>query len=102
MSKSFDTLSAMPCFGRYSELREKGLSVKEAYAAANCDAVIRAAHSAEIGLSGTKSHLRSNVPKRASSVTVTMSRTELAEWRSLFPGKSDKDIAELYRRVTKR
>jgi hypothetical protein len=30
-----------------------------------------------------------------------MTRSELNEWRGLFPGKSDKEIVALYRKTSK-
>lgn len=96
-TRRFSSPEEMPVYERYAALRSMGLSVKEAYAAANCENMRYGAS----GLEGTKSHLRSNVPKGASSGKVSMSRSELAQWRDLFPGKSDREIADLYRRAMK-
>ncbi len=87
---------------RYAQLRDKGLSAKEAYAAANPDG-IRATVAETVKKQSTnkgKDHLRSSVPKRSRDTSVTMPKRVLAEWRDLFPKLSDKDIARLYRETS--
>ena len=88
-------------FGKY---RDMGLSVKEAYAAANPDGIRQTvAESVKTQtLSGTKEHLRSSVPKGSKDTSVRMTRSELNSWRDIFPGKSDKEIAKLYREANKK
>ena len=88
-------------FGKY---RDMGLSVKEAYAAANPDGIRQTvAESVKTQtLNGTKEHLRSSVPKGSKDTSVRMTRSELNSWRDLFPGKSDKEIAKLYREANKK
>lgn len=88
-------------FGKY---RDMGLSVKEAYAAANPDGIRQTvAESVKTqALSGTKEHLRSSVPKGSKDTSVRMTRSELNSWRDIFPGKSDKEIAKLYREANKK
>ena len=87
----------IPNYTRYAELLASGLTCEEAYAAANYASFRK--HT-ERGLKGTKDHLRSNVPKGARAASSSMTRAELLEWRNLFPNKSDREIAELYKRVT--
>lgn len=91
----------MPNFKRFGELRDKGLSPAEAYAAANPDAIRRSG--AEAGkkstLKGTKTHLKSNVPKGASTGSISMTPDEKAYWRDMFPDKTDKEILALYKRA---
>ena len=88
-------------FGKY---RDMGLSVKEAYAAANPDGIRQTvAESVKTQtLNGTKEHLRSSVPKGSKDTSVRMTRSELNSWRDLFPGQSDKEIAKLYREANKK
>ena len=88
-------------FGKY---RDMGLSVKEAYAAANPDGIRQTvAESVKTQtLNGTKEHLRSSVPKGSKDTSVRMTRSELNSWRDIFPGKSDKEIAKLYREANKK
>ena len=95
-AQSFESLDDIPNYARYAELLSSGLTCEEAYAAANYTSIGK--HAAK-GLAGTKDHLRSNVPKGARAASSSMTRRELLEWRDLFPNKSDKEIAELYRRV---
>ena len=95
-AQSFESLDDIPNYTRYAELLASGLTCEEAYAAANYASLQK--HTAK-GLVGTKDHLRSNVPKGARATSSSMTRSELLEWRNLFPNKSDKEIAELYRRV---
>lgn len=87
-------------FGR---LRDLGLSPKQAYAAANADAVkANAANAAkQAALNETKSHLKSAVPKGSKDESISMTKRELAEWRDIFPDKSDKEIIKLYRDTQK-
>lgn len=92
----------MENFKRFAELRDAGLSVKEAYAAANPEAIRKSA--AETGkknsLKGTKAHMASVVPKGAAGDSTEMSPKEMKEWREMFPGKSKKEILALYKRAT--
>lgn len=101
-TKDLDDVEKMPNFKRFGELRDKGLSPAEAYAAANPDAIRRSG--AEAGkktkLAGTKSHLKSNVPKGAKGASgPEMSPSDLAYWRDMFPGYTDKQIKSLFKRV---
>lgn len=86
---------------RYAQLRDKGLSAKEAYAAANPDG-IRATVAETVKKQSTnkgKDHLRSSVPKGSRDTSVDIPKKVLAEWRDLFPKLSDKEIATLYRQT---
>lgn len=89
----------IPNFKRFGELRDKGLTAKEAYVAANPDRIrTQAAESAKKKtLEESKAHLKSAVPKGSKDTGAKMTRAELAAWRDMFPGKSDKEIVRLFR-----
>lgn len=98
-TKKYASISEIPNFKRFGELRDAGLTPKEAYSAANPDGIREGVAKSvkQQSLSGTKDHLKSSVPKGTKDNSVKMSRAELDEWRDMFPGKSDKEIFELYR-----
>ena len=83
-------------FGRYRDL---GLSVKEAYAAANPDGIRTDTATAvkKQAQHASKEHLKSSVPKPSKSDGVSMTKAELLYYRDLFPGKSDAEIKKLYK-----
>lgn len=85
---------------RYAQFRDKGLSAKEAYAAANPDGIrATVAETVKKQSNRGKDHLRSSVPKGSRDTTVSIPRKALEEWRDLFPNLSDKEIASLYRKT---
>lgn len=97
-----DDVEKMENFRRFAELRDKGLSAKEAYAAANPEAVRKSATEAgkKNSLKGTKAHIGSVVPKGATGESTTMPPSEMKRWREeLFPGKSKKEIIDLWKRA---
>ncbi|MBP3401800.1 MAG: hypothetical protein J6K85_01945 [Clostridia bacterium] len=77
--------------GRYSELRALGLTPAEAYLAS-----VRRTPKFD-----SRSHLKASVPRAVKSPGGAMSRRELLEARELFSGLSDRQIEDLYRKVTK-
>jgi len=77
--------------GRYSELRALGLTPAEAYLAS-----VRRTPKFD-----SRSHLKTSVPRAVKSPSGAMSRRELLEARALFSGLSDRQIEDLYRKVTK-
>jgi hypothetical protein len=86
---------------KFAKFRDAGLTAKEAYAAANPDGV-RSSIASSVKKQtqhASKSHLSSVTPKAARDVSVTMTKREIAEWRDLFPGMSDKEILALYRKT---
>ncbi len=103
-TKQYGDIEDIPNFRRFAELRDMGLSPKEAYIAANPDAARESVAAAvkQGALNDTKKHLRSSVPKGAKDGSVRMSPGELAEWKELFPGKSDKEIVALYRQTMRK
>ena len=76
---------------RYRELRSLGLTPREAYFAS----------ASRAPKPDTRSHLTAGVPRMARSPMGAMSRQELEEARELFSGLSDRQIEDLYRKVTK-
>lgn len=104
-TKSYKDIRELPTevlkkFGKY---RDMGLSAKAAYAAANPDGIRSnvAAAVKKQSLNETKKHLQTAVPKGSKDTSISMPKKELAYWRDLFPGKSDKEIVELYRKTAK-
>jgi casein kinase II subunit beta len=99
--KDTKTIFDIPNWQRFGELRDKGLSVKEAYSAANPDAIRKNIADAVTrqNLNESKSHLKSNVPKGTKDTSLHMSREELASWREMFPKMSDSEIIKLYRKT---
>lgn len=96
-----DDIEKMENFRRFGELRDKGLSVKEAYAAANPEAVRQSAAEAakKNSLKGTKAHIGSVVPKGANGDSADMSPKQMKEWREMFPDKTKKEIISLFKRA---
>ena len=77
---------------RYGALRDLGLSAAEAYRAITTKPARRI---------DTRSHLKSAIPRHASSPGSSMSYRELEIARSLFSGVSDSELQRLYKRVTR-
>lgn len=75
---------------RYAALRDLGLSPAEAYLA-----------TAKRVKTDTRAHLKSAHGRSAAPAGSSMSYAELATARELFPGKNDRELAHLYKRVTK-
>ncbi len=99
-TKNYTSITEIPNFRRFAELSDKGLTAKEAYAAANPDA-IRAVVAKAVkkqSLADTKSHLRPVTSKSAKDKSVSMKKSELNLFRDLFDGElSDREIAKLYK-----
>ena len=78
---------------RYGELRDLGLSPREAYLATAMP------KKEKISTYDNRSHLRSSVPKSHGGRVDAMSMAELREARELFAGMSDSEIVRLYKKV---
>ena len=76
---------------RYAHLRALGLSAKEAYFAV-------ASSQPRVD---NRAHLCTSVPRAAKSPGGAMSPRELEAAREIFSGLSDRQIEDLYRKVTK-
>ena len=100
-TKTVTKFEELPNARRYAELRDMGLSPKEAYSAANPEAR-REAVAASVkqqAINASKSHLKSNVPIASKDTSVKISRGEMEMYRDMFPEKSDKEIIALYKKT---
>ena len=88
---------------KFGAFRNKGLSAKEAYAAANPDGIRTTVATAvkKQAQHDSKAHLKSSVPKSSKDTGVKMTRSELAEYREMFPHLSDKEINDLYKKANR-
>lgn len=100
-TKDITKLEQIPNARRFAELRDIGVSAREAYVAANIDAHRdRIAKSVrQQSINATKSHLVSNVPIASKDTSVKISRSDMEQLRDLFPNKSDKEIIALYKKT---
>lgn len=89
--KELPSLAALPNPVRYAELRDMGLSPKEAYLATGGTARKR---------SDNRAHLLSAVPRSSALATGLPSGAEMAEARRLFSNLTDAQICKLYKKVT--
>lgn len=89
--KELPSLAALPNPVRYAELRDMGLSPKEAYLATGGTARRR---------SDNRAHLLSAVPRASALATNLPSGAEMAEARRLFSNLTDAQIHRLYKKVT--
>lgn len=86
-------LGDIECSERFVELRQMGLSVREALLATNGTAKARAT------AYDNRSHLKSFVPRSGGDGGIQMSRAELSAARELFGSLTEREIKDLYRRV---
>lgn len=100
-TKGFTKFEDIPNHKRFGELRDLGLSPREAYTAANPDRMREAAADSvrQQNINATKNHLQSNVPKASKDASEKISRGELEQYRELFPNLSDKEIIALYKKT---
>lgn len=89
--KNANSLAVLPDPVRYAELRECGLSPKEAYLATG--GTPRKA-------SDNRAHLFSAVPRASASASEPISASEMAEARRLFSDLSDAQIYKLHKKVS--
>lgn len=99
-TKKYASVDDFPNAQRFKELCDKGCTPEEAFRASHGAEVAEAAATAQVR--DSKAHLRSNVPKGAREGAHTITRAELEAYREMFPGMSDKDIAILHRKATKK
>ena len=85
-------LSELPFAHRFAELRELGLSVKEALFATL----------PSLPAKSGKEHLRSSVPRAKGACEGSLSPEEMRAAKDLFYGLSEKEIHSLYARVSAR
>lgn len=100
-TKDITKLEDMPNCRRYAELRDIGLSVREAYSAANPEGRREAVANSvkQQMINASKSHLKSNVPVASKDTGVKISRAEMNQMREMFPDKSDKELIALYKKT---
>lgn len=100
-TKDITKFEDIPNCRRYAELRDMGLSVKEAYSAANPEGRREAVASAvkQQTINASKAHLKSNVPVASKDTNVKISRAEMNQMREMFPNKSDKELIALYKKT---
>ena len=88
-AKELNSLSELDDPVRFAELRELGLTPREAYLATK-----RTRHQ------DNRRHLSGAAPRGAGSPRGAMTQSELLRARELFSGMSDKDIQSLFKRVS--
>lgn len=100
-TKDITKLEDIPNCQRYAELRDMGLSVKEAYSAANPEGRREAVANSvkQQTINASKSHLKSNVPIASKDTSIKISRAEMNQMREMFPEKSDKELIALYKKT---
>lgn len=101
-AKKYTDVDQFPNASRFKLLMDGGATAEEAFRATHPEEV--AAHVATAvkqGARDSKEHLRSNVPRGAKDTSVQMTREELADYREMFPGLTDKEIVKLYRSAKK-
>lgn len=105
-TKQYKSVFEFPNFAKFSKYRDLGLPPDEAYIAANPKGVMTsvagAAQQQVRNLSNTKDHLRSNVPVGSKDKSITITKKQMAEYRDLFPGMSDKEIVALHKQTMKK
>lgn len=91
----------IPNFDKWYKFRDAGLTAKEAFAAANPDGIREAAANAskQTAIRDAKSHLQSSAPKAAAEGGARLTRSEMQQYREMFPKLSDKEIVKLYRKT---
>ena len=86
---------------KFARNRNLGLPAKEAYAAANIDGIrsgaVQAGH--RRAMNDSKAHLQASNPKSAKGSGIHIPAKEMEMWRGMFPYKSDKEIAALYKKT---
>lgn len=102
--RDLDDLEKMENFTEFAKFRDMGLTPVQAYSAANPGGIRK--NAAEAGKrsarNDSKAHLHSNVPRSSGPAGVKISREEMAMLKSaLGEDKSDKEIYEIYKKITK-
>lgn len=95
-TRKYKTMLEIPNFTRFGQLRDMGLSAKEAFSASNPDLVRSSAAKAAKRANNGKSHLRPVVGKSSSKGETVISSRQMREFREMFPNMSDAEIRKLY------
>lgn len=99
-ASAYKSVEDFPNFKRFGELVDLGLTPAEAYRASHPREIAEAvAASVNQAAKDSKDHLKSSVPKGAKDKSVVIPRAQLAEFRDMFPGTSDKELVKLYKKV---
>lgn len=101
---SYKSLTEMPpdVFVRFANLRGKGLTAVEAYAAANPKGIRENAAEAakKIVKADNKAHLKSNVPKGKNPTGDTIPPSVLKDWMdNLFPNLTKEQVINIYKQT---
>jgi hypothetical protein len=101
-TQAYKHIAQMPkeVLHKFAQFRDKGLSAKEAYAAANPDGIRTTVASSvkKQTAGGGKQHLTSTVPKGANGGTVTVPKATIREWAEDL-GVSEKEALDLYKKT---
>lgn len=97
------TIMDIPNVKEFARFRDLGLNAIQAYSAANPEEIRKSVAAAvkRQNLNDTKTHLRSSAAKSSKGSVPNISQADLELMRGAFPGKSDREIYDLYRKVTK-
>ena len=101
-AKKYKHLNEIPNVKRFAELMDTGkVSAVEAFKLSHPteadEAIVKSVK--QSSLNDTKSHLKSNVPKKRGT-EASISKSEMREYREMFPDLSTKEIEALCRRVS--
>ena len=104
-TKKYKSFMEFPNAKRFSDLMDDDklkLSPVEAFAASHTEIVKSQGKKNEgNSLKGTKDHITSSVPKSAKDEASHLTKSEMRRLKEVFPEKSEKEIAKLYKSVTK-
>lgn len=102
-TRGYTSVKQLPNFSEFARLRDLGVSPKQAYIAANPDAVTAAAAESarQRSMNDGKGHLKPAVRKSSKDNSLVLSRKDMAMYRDAFPNLSDKEILALYKQANK-
>ena len=102
-TRGYTSVKQLPNFSEFARLRDLGVSPKQAYIAANPDAVTAAAAESarQRSMNDGKGHLKPAVRKSSKDNSLVLSKKDMAMYRDTFPDLSDKEILALYKQANK-
>lgn len=102
-TRGYTSVKQLPNFSEFARLRDLGVSPKQAYIAANPDAVTAAAAESarQRSMNDGKGHLKPAVRKSSKDNSLVLSKKDMAMYRDTFPELSDKEIMALYKQANK-
>ena len=102
-TRGYTSVKQLPNFSEFARLRDLGVSPKQAYIAANPDAVTAAAAESarQRSMNDGKGHLKPAVRKSSKDNSLALSKKDMAMYRDAFPNLSDKEILALYKQANK-